>query len=57
VSRELEVIRVDLKYCEACGALWVRPRGCDTPYCGRCASVVAELSRTDRRKPERSRPQ
>ena len=57
VSEELQTIRVELKYCEACGALWLRPRGSQTPYCRRCENVMAVLSRTDRKKPaERRRP-
>jgi len=57
VSGELQAIRVDLKYCEACGALWLRPCGSHTPYCGRCEKVMAELSRTVRTKPaEGKRP-
>ena len=51
VTGELQAIRVELKYCEACGALWLRPRDNNTPYCGRCENVMAELSRTGRRKP------
>lgn len=48
VNRELKVIRVELKYCEACGALWLRPRNCHAPYCRRCEKVMAGLSRTNR---------
>jgi len=51
VSGELQVIRMELKYCEACGALRLRPHGSNAPYCGRCARVMTELSRTVRTKP------
>lgn len=51
VNGELRVIRMELKYCEACGALRLRPHGSDAPYCGRCARVMAGLSRTVRTKP------
>jgi len=51
VNGELRVIRMELKYCEACGALRLRPHGSDAPYCGRCAKVMAGLSRTVRTKP------
>jgi hypothetical protein len=51
VHGELQVIRMELKYCEACGALRLRPHGSSTPYCGGCAKVMAELSRTVRTKP------
>ena len=57
VSGELQTIRVELKYCEACGALRLRPHGSNAPYCGRCAKVMAEQSRTVRAKPaEGERP-
>jgi hypothetical protein len=53
---DLQVIRVELKYCEACGALQLRPHGSNAPYCGRCAQVMAQLSRARRTKPaERKR--
>ena len=51
VSGELQVIRMELKYCEACGALRLRPQGSNTPYCGNCAKVMAQLSRARRTKP------
>jgi len=51
VNGELQVIRMELKYCEACGALRLRPHGSNAPYCGRCAKVMAELSRTVPTKP------
>ncbi len=51
VNGELQVIRMELKYCEACGALRLRPHGSEAPYCGGCAKVMAGLSRTVRTKP------
>jgi len=51
VNGELRVIRMELKYCEACGALRLRPHGSEAPYCGRCARVMAEMSCTVRTKP------
>jgi len=51
VNGELQVIRMELKYCEACGALRLRPHGSNAPYCGGCAKVMAGLSRTVRTKP------
>ena len=48
---------VELKYCEACGVLWLRPRGKPAIYCIRCKQIMAELSRRDWGKPaERKRP-
>lgn len=51
VTGELQFIRVELKYCEACGALCLRPRGSTAPYCRRCEKVMAELSRAGRTGP------
>jgi hypothetical protein len=36
-------VRVELKYCERCGGLWVRERGTGDVYCGKCQGKVAEL--------------
>jgi hypothetical protein len=35
-------VRVELKYCEHCGGLWVREGGAGV-YCDRCAPKVADL--------------
>ncbi len=49
-------IRMELKYCEACGALRLRPSGTASPYCSNCEHVMANLARvtvpesTDRRR-------
>ena len=48
MNGDLQLVRVELKYCEACGALRLRPHGSKTPYCGRCAKVMAELARARR---------
>ena len=48
VTGEVRAIRLELKYCEACGALWLRPRSSNAPYCTRCEKVMAELCRTNR---------
>jgi hypothetical protein len=35
---------LELKYCEFCGALWMRPRGSADVYCPPCAGwIKAEL--------------
>ena len=36
-------VRVELKYCEHCGGLWVRERGGGVVYCDNCVPKVAEL--------------
>ena len=38
-----------LKYCERCGGLWLRPDGTATPYCPACERIMAAL-------PLRARP-
>jgi hypothetical protein len=35
--------RFELKYCERCGGLWVRPVGGEQVYCVGCARQMAEL--------------
>ena len=36
-------IRVELKYCERCGALWLRECGGGQIYCDHCVPEIAEL--------------
>ncbi len=36
-------VRVELKYCEHCGGLWVRERGTGVVYCDECQPKVADL--------------
>jgi Zn-finger nucleic acid-binding protein len=40
---EIEIVEVELKYCERCGGLWVRPVGSDRVLCGSCAEKMAEI--------------
>jgi len=40
---ELEIVQLELKYCERCGGLWLRLRGSQQVYCGGCAEQVASL--------------
>jgi len=35
--------KLELKYCERCGGLWLRPRGAETVYCAPCAEQVRDL--------------
>ena len=35
--------RVELKYCEHCGGLWVRESGAGVVYCDNCQPKVADL--------------
>jgi hypothetical protein len=40
---ELEIVRVELKYCERCGGLWLRVWGTDDIYCPECEDDVMDL--------------
>ena len=44
--------RLQLKYCERCGGLWLRPDRTATPYCPNCARIMAALP-VRARRPER----
>ncbi len=35
--------QMELKYCERCGALWLRLTGSDAVFCGACATAMAGL--------------
>ena len=39
----LEIIHLELKYCERCGGLWMRTRGTGEVYCPSCASEMSDL--------------
>ena len=47
-------VRVELKYCEQCGGLWVRERGAGVVFCERCQPKVDELPMR-KKKPGRIR--
>jgi hypothetical protein len=36
---------LELKYCERCGGLWLRPVGSGEVFCAKCAREVAEPMR------------
>lgn len=38
-----EVIQLELKYCERCGALWLRLRGTQEIYCAPCDLEILDL--------------
>jgi hypothetical protein len=40
---ETTQLEVELKYCERCGALWLRPRGSEEVYCAACVPKMAEF--------------
>ena len=37
---ELEVVELELKYCERCAGIWLRPVGSDGSYCLRCEAQM-----------------
>jgi hypothetical protein len=39
----LEIVRLELKYCERCGGLWMRTYGSNDVYCPCCALDVLDL--------------
>jgi hypothetical protein len=50
---ETGVLRLELKYCERCGGLWLRVRGHQGPYCSSCAAAMSDavVVRTSKRMP------
>jgi len=40
---DLNIILLELKYCERCGGLWLRPRGSEGVLCTTCAARAKEL--------------
>jgi len=40
---EIEIVEVELKYCERCGGLWLRPCGSSRVFCASCAPKMAAL--------------
>jgi hypothetical protein len=46
----LEIVRLELKYCERCGGLWMRRWGTEEVYCPPCAVQMADLPPVRRRK-------
>jgi hypothetical protein len=38
-----ETTRMELKYCEHCGSLWLRESGAERVYCDQCLPEVKEL--------------
>ncbi len=52
----MNYLRLDLKVCEGCGALWMRPETTAGVYCRSCATKLAEFPAPRRRKSTRVRP-
>jgi hypothetical protein len=47
-------LQFELKYCERCGALWLRPAGGGQIYCVACGREMAQLP-APLREPEKAR--
>ncbi len=48
-------IQVELKYCERCGALWLRPQGADGVYCASCRVFLAAMPNPGEAPPRKAR--
>jgi hypothetical protein len=46
----LEIVRLELKYCERCGGLWMRTWGTDDVYCPSCAAQMSDLPAVRRKR-------
>jgi hypothetical protein len=53
-NEDPEIIQLELKYCERCGALWLRLRGTQEIYCAPCDLEVFDLP-SPRRAPSKPR--
>jgi len=57
-ANEEQVCRCELKYCERCGALWVRRAGGEESYCADCTAYMEDLPKAkSRAKGRRGRQQ
>lgn len=46
-----EIVRLELKYCERCGGLWMRTWGTEDVYCPSCAVQMSDMPAVRRRRP------
>jgi hypothetical protein len=51
-AKNKKEVRVELKYCERCGGLWLRECGTGEVYCGTCRTQIADLP-IPKKKPQR----
>ena len=52
---ESQGIQVELKYCERCGGLWLRPQGTDGVYCASCRLLLAAMPDPGEPQPRKAR--
>ncbi len=48
---DMELVELELKYCERCGGLWLRECGLQTPYCAPCSVALSDFPVTRKRPP------
>jgi len=48
-------IPVELKYCERCGGLWLRPQGTNGVYCRSCCVCLAAMPNPGEAPPRKAR--
>jgi ribosomal protein L37AE/L43A len=51
--QDVDAIQMELKYCERCGAIWLRLTGSDLIFCSPCSVILAGLARDPRFKEHR----
>jgi Zn-finger nucleic acid-binding protein len=49
-SEHMNIVQLELKYCERCGGLWVRRLESEEVYCASCAVEMADCASAGRRK-------
>lgn len=49
-SEDLNIIQLELKYCERCGGLWVRRQGCEEVYCAACAIEMMDFASSSKKR-------
>jgi len=43
-------LKIELKYCERCGGLWLRQEGSRQVYCGGCAPEMATVAQAPKKQ-------
>ena len=43
--------KVELKFCECCGGLWLRQEKATEVYCARCAPQMHDIARGKKKRP------
>lgn len=46
-------LKIELKYCERCGVLWLRRNDDPQVYCGTCAPAMRDMALPAKKKPGR----